>query len=254
MRNLFFARVALFCLLALFHTVGPVHAQAGSIPNGFETANQAYSQGDFKAAREGYVALIKSGQRNANLFYNLGNADYRLGDKGAAILAYERALALDPSHPEARANLQLLRSETGAKVAEPLWWQRALVWPQAVTRQNATWIAAAGFWVICFSVIPVFGKRRGIAWIPAVLGLVALAWAGGAVAWEASRGAAWIVTAKEGRARTAPADTSKSVGVLPTGSVVRLILERGDWLYVLLPDDSRGWFARGELEPVAPGV
>ena len=240
-------------LLAAASLFVAVPAQADSVPVGFEVANQAYGNADFKAARDGYQALVKSGQRSANLFYNLGNADYRLGEKGAAILNYERALALDPSHPEAKANLQLVREETGARFAVPNLWQKALLWPQTVTRQNAAWIAAAAVWVVCFSLIPVFGKRR-VAWVPALLGLVALGWAGGAVAWEASQGAAWIVTAMEGRARTAPADTSKTAGVLPPGSRVQLLLDRGEWLYVLLPDSNRGWIARGELEPVAPGV
>ena len=40
--------------------------------------------------------------RNAALFYNLGNASFRAGDFGRAILNYERALLLKPQHPEAR--------------------------------------------------------------------------------------------------------------------------------------------------------
>ena len=40
------------------------------------------------------------------------------------------------------------------------------------------------------------------------------------------------------------------------GSQVRLLLERGPWLYVLLPDqngESRGWISRAAVEPVALG-
>ena len=48
------------------------------------------------------------------MFYDLGNAYYRLGNFGKAILNYERALALEPRHPEAQANLRLASDEARA--------------------------------------------------------------------------------------------------------------------------------------------
>src|SRR5204862_4635113 len=80
----------------------------------FTKANQDYSEGNFQEAVHGYQSLVKSGLWNANLFYNLGNAWFRLGDFGEAILNYERAVALDPHHPEAGANLALVRDEARA--------------------------------------------------------------------------------------------------------------------------------------------
>ena len=63
----------------------------------FAKANQEYAQGHFKEAIAGYEALVRAGQWNANLFYDLGNAYFRTRDFGRAILNYERALALDQS-------------------------------------------------------------------------------------------------------------------------------------------------------------
>src|SRR5919197_1709802 len=72
----------------------------------FTKATQEYAQGHFKEAISGYEALVRAGQLSANLFYDLGNAYFRTGDFGRAILNYERALALEPHHPEAQANLR----------------------------------------------------------------------------------------------------------------------------------------------------
>src|SRR5437870_6961454 len=80
----------------------------------FAKANQEYAQGHFKGAISGYEALVRSGQWSANLFYDLGNAYFRTGDFGHAILNYERALALERHHPEATANLQIARDEVRA--------------------------------------------------------------------------------------------------------------------------------------------
>ena len=60
---------------------------------------------------------------NSALFYNLANAQYRLGNLGQAILNYERALALEPRHPEAAANLRLVRDKARALELRRKWWE-----------------------------------------------------------------------------------------------------------------------------------
>ncbi|PYI91509.1 MAG: hypothetical protein DMF03_03375, partial [Verrucomicrobia bacterium] len=69
---------------------------ANAAPNdtGFEKANSEYAAGNFKEAISDYNALVQSGEWSANLFYNLGNACYRIGDYGRAILNYERTLRI----------------------------------------------------------------------------------------------------------------------------------------------------------------
>src|SRR4051794_7845217 len=102
-------RVLLFLAITAFAAAGFSAAEGA-----FSKANQAYAEGRFGAAAAHYEGLINSGTWHANLFYDLGNAHYRLGDFGQAILNYERALALEPRHPEAEANLQLARDEARA--------------------------------------------------------------------------------------------------------------------------------------------
>ncbi len=243
-------------LAVLLLVCGPSLGRAAD-PAGFDTANQSYAKGDFKTARAGYETLVKSGDWSANLFFNLGNADYRLGDKGAAFVAYERALALDPAHPEARANLSLLREETGARLQAPSWFSQALGWPLEATHNRAEWLAALAFWALCLSLAPRWIKRAPVLWVLAVPSLLVLLWCGAALAWQESRGGTWIITATEATARVAPADGSEKAGTLPMGSHAQLLLERGEWLYLLLPTENadgsqaRGWLSRTAAEPIA---
>jgi len=217
-----------------------------SAPANFDAANTLYDKGSFQGARAGYEALVQSGPWSAHLFYNLGNAAYRMGDKSAAFLAYERALALDPGHPEAKANLNFLRGETGAKLPATPWYGRALAWPAA---NEAAWIASAAFFGLCFSLAPMVWKRRA-ATLPAVFCGMALVWSGAVVGWQASSGEVWIVTVDDAKARTMPAENSQATATLPMGSHVRLLLERGPWLQVQLPDDSAGWINSDAVKPV----
>ena len=105
-KHLCLSIIAIACFLA-----GPGFAADEGT---FAKANQAYAEARFQEAAEGYESLVQSRQWSATLFYDLGNAYYRLGSFGKAILNYERALALDPRHPEAEANLRLARDEARA--------------------------------------------------------------------------------------------------------------------------------------------
>src|SRR5205814_7261015 len=113
----------------------------------FGKANQEYAQGHFKEAIAGYETLVRSGPLSANLFYDLGNAYFRTGDFGRAILNYERALALEPHHPEATANLQIARDEAHALELQPGRLERYLEFA-SVNQYTVT--AAVAFWIAAF--------------------------------------------------------------------------------------------------------
>src|SRR6266571_6899824 len=105
----------------------------------FAKANQAFAQGHFKEAIANYETLIRDGQWSANVFYDLGNAYFRTGDFGRAILNYERALALERHHPEATANLQIARDEARALEMQQSWPERYL---QFASRDELVIVAA----------------------------------------------------------------------------------------------------------------
>src|SRR6202521_1847824 len=69
-------------------------------------ANEAYQNGKYEEAKVDYLQLVHAGQYSADLFYNLGNVWFKLGDQGRAILNYQRALLLNPGLDEAESNLR----------------------------------------------------------------------------------------------------------------------------------------------------
>lgn len=220
--------------------------------SGFERANQAYAEGRFEEAAKGYEHLIGSGIRNANVFYDLGNARYRLGNFGQAILNYERALALDPRHPEADANLRLARDEARALEMRRDWLER---YAAMATVKQYSIAAAVAFWVALFVSAQVFfSGRRSAGRIALVVLSLAVAGISSFAIYELENGARGValavVTEKDAEARLAAADTAKSFMALPPGSEVNILSERGDWIYAELPNDQRGWIPASSAQRV----
>lgn len=73
--------------------------------------DSAYTKDNFREAEELYLQALKAGGSSSLLFYNLGNAYYRQGNLGKAIVNYERALKLDPTNKDARKNLEFVNSK-----------------------------------------------------------------------------------------------------------------------------------------------
>lgn len=218
----------------------------------FAQANQAYAEGRFGAAAAHYESLINSGNWNANLFYDLGNAQYRLGDFGQAILNYERALALEPRHPEAEANLQLARDEARALELRR---DRIERYASFGTVKQYTIAATIAFWCALFVAAHVFFSKRRAGGRIALIALSLIV--GGASIFaivtleNGVRGSALaVITGKQVQARSATADTAKAILLLPAGSEVKILNERGGWIYVALPNDQRGWIPTSSAERV----
>ena len=216
----------------------------------FERANRLYDEGKFTEAKAIYEQLVADGHWSPNLFYNLGNVDFRLGAPGVAALNYERALALAPAHPEAAMNLRLLRDQTGARTAPPNWRDR--LFPRSVMHRYATWCAAA-FWIAAFSLVSIFLRKGRVGLLPATLfcfaALIAVYAGMGVWHWLPERSIA-VVTARQAEARLAPADRAARSEVLPAGSRVQIKSERGEWIYCALPGGGLGWLPASALEKV----
>ena len=218
----------------------------------FAKANQEYAQGHFKEAVSGYEALVRTGQWNANLFYDLGNAYFRTGDFGHAILNYERALALDRHHPEAMANLQIARDESRALELQPSRLERYL---QVGSANQYSVAAAVTFWLGIFGLVALIFRRRRSAALTALsiaclLGCGVTAWAVYALEHGNKGLGLAIVTGNDVQARLATADTANSVLALPPGSEIKILSTRGDWMYASLPNDLRGWIQAKNAEQV----
>lgn len=81
-----------------------------------QTANEYYKNNRYQLAIEEYNKLLLDGFEGTSLYYNLGNAHYRLGKVGYAILYFEKALKLSPNDEDVKHNLALAKLNLKDKV------------------------------------------------------------------------------------------------------------------------------------------
>ncbi len=74
-------------------------------------AAKAYTDGDFAKAITIYKDIEKESGTSASLLCNLGNAYFKVGDYGNAMLCYRRALQLDPGNSVAKNNADYLSNK-----------------------------------------------------------------------------------------------------------------------------------------------
>ncbi|MGC9332154.1 MAG: tetratricopeptide repeat protein [Bacteroidales bacterium] len=81
-----------------------------------DSARQAYNNGNYAIAALIYEDMLSENPHNAAIYYNLGNAYYKMDMHGQAILNYERAHRLNPMDEDIKHNLKLARSKVKGQI------------------------------------------------------------------------------------------------------------------------------------------
>lgn len=107
-------RVLRYILFIVTEVVAGLTAVADATPDptatGIIEADKLYAEKEYKKAIPIYEEVMQINGVSAPLLYNLGNACYKAGENGKAVLAYERALKLDPGNKEIKNNLSYVRT------------------------------------------------------------------------------------------------------------------------------------------------
>jgi tetratricopeptide (TPR) repeat protein len=116
----------------IFNFIYVCETYASQVDERFEKGNSFYREGEFEKAIEEYKSLVDEGYLSTSLFYNLGNAYYRVGKIGYAILYYEKAHKLSPSDDDITHNINFAYLSTVDRI-QPLpkfflfeWWEELL--------------------------------------------------------------------------------------------------------------------------------
>ncbi|MBE6247259.1 MAG: tetratricopeptide repeat protein [Bacteroidales bacterium] len=223
-------------------------------------ANDAYSMGQYETALNDYMEIEKNGYQSYKLYYNMGNAWYKTGNMGKAILYYEKALKLNPAGEDALNNLQIAKLQTLDKID---------VLPEFIV---STWIkdirnlmssngwgytAVGLFAVVCillllFKFAPTTGGRKlsfVLACVAFLFFIFAVLFAFSLRAKAKSEDNA-VVMVPVSNVKSAPNSTGNNLFILHEGSKVEILEQAGKWCRIEISDGRQGWLEEKDIEVI----
>jgi tetratricopeptide (TPR) repeat protein len=229
------------------------------------TANQLYETGQYSQAAQAYQQLVDQGFTDSALFYNLGNAYFKDGDYGRAVVNYRRAQLLAPRDADIAANLELARSQIVDQLEETGESKQGFFsaighWTQSWLTINEMALFALSTWILFVFLLILFGNtRKGgfireslqYAMIVAVLALVmGLAGLSSRMVVENSQPEA-VIVAQEVNVTSGPGTQYVAEFALHNGTEVYLLETRGNWTRLALTGNQlQGWVPADAVEPI----
>lgn len=102
-------RISIFLFVLIITTCTSF---ASEVDHLMQQGNNYYQKKEYQKAIDSYNNILSEGYTGTAVYYNLGNAYYREGKLGYAILNYQRALKLSPGDNDVQHNLALANSKT----------------------------------------------------------------------------------------------------------------------------------------------
>jgi tetratricopeptide (TPR) repeat protein len=224
---------------------------AQNIEELFTSANRSYQQKQYDKAVELYEQIVSSGYEGVSLYYNLGNAYYRSGNLGYAILYYEKALRLSPGDYDIQHNLIMANARTVDKLTEfpPFFLFR--IWEDLLGLLSLSgWINSAYIMFLLFLLSasgyilfwnPLYRKYSFFAGI-FILILFIFTSAVTIVKYNSEVNIVkGILIERQSNVKTSPDESSNDAFVIHEGLKVTLEDKVGEWFRIRLNDGKTGW-------------
>lgn len=221
-------------------------------------ADKEYAKGNYLQASKDYSDLLKGGE-SVELYYNLGNCYYRLGNITKSIIAYEKAHRLSPSDRDVTFNLEFVREKTIDKIErqEKNFFSTGYTMLQNLMDMDAWARLSIVAFFACLGMAMLFllGRdewMRKLGFYVALLSVFVFVFST-LFAWQQkhnfdARDRA-VVVAPSSSVKLTPSDSSADAVVVHEGTAVQIVdRTMSDWYSVKLDDGKEGWLKRNSLE------
>lgn len=230
----------------------------------FSQANTYYAEGDYAEAATQYEQILASSTGDltsdyAVIYYNLGNAYFKQGELAQSILAWERALRLQPSLKDAKHNLQFAQSRIVDNIEDTHSFFLSN-WLKVVrdALSERTWVMMSislflltlvGFFFFAFSRTIWLRKTAFYAGVVALLiSIVACANAGTLHQRDTERAEA-IITQGIVNVKASPDRSGTELFTIHEGTKVKITETIGEWCCIEVGNNV-GWMQLAHLERI----
>ncbi len=248
-----------FLLIALFSLAGTL-CRAQEADSLWEASNAAYMEGRYAESARGYESIRSQGLESAKLYLNLGNAYYKQGMIGKAILNYNRSLVLSPGEEDATYNLSIANAYVQDKIdAVPVFFIKRWVGELRDSLSGNTWaVLSLVLFALALAGAVLYLLTAGLTWRKVgfygslgclVLFLYSLGNAARAKH-QARHPHTAIVMSSAAPVKSSPDAGSKDIFVLHEGTRVSVRDSLGDFREIVIASGDKGWISAQAIETV----
>ncbi|MGY8885319.1 MAG: tetratricopeptide repeat protein [Flavobacteriales bacterium] len=226
----------------------------------FEQGKERYKQEKYQEAINSWMKIVANGEHSANLYFNLGNAHYKLNNVGPSIYYYEKAAQLSPLESDIKTNLAFAENAR-IDAIEPLPKTIFSKWHKTVSSflnyNGWAWVAvsfsslfALLFLLYYFSNTE---RRKRLLFISSTVSLfvflasLAMAFQ---VKGESLNDNPAIIFAESTDVKSEPKMGSEVVFILHEGTKVQIIEQDDNWVRIKLVNGKDGWLPTTDLKPL----
>lgn len=219
----------------------------------------SYSDGKWQESIDAWKSVESAGVESPELYYNLGNAYFKISENAEAILNYERALKLDPSFSDARFNLEFAESMIQDKIdAVPEFILKSAARKVCYMMKSDTWAVLSlvslalglGFVLLFLLGGTVAARRTGF--YSAIIVILLSVNCYGFARWQRNiylKADYAIVMKPVSSVKSSPsAESSKDLFVLHEGTKVNILDIVGKWYNISLSDGRQGWIPETDID------
>lgn len=224
----------------------------------FDEANTFYNNGKYTEAIQKYEAILKTGQHSAEVYFNLGNAYYKLNHIAPSIYYYEKALQLSPKDVEIQNNIVFARNmtidaiDTVPEIGLSKFVRKAIdsfsfdVWAMISVTLMILFVTL--FLMYYFTHLTHNKRFTFIASLGSIFfACLSLAFAFQKYAMDNNDKPA-IVFAQEAQVRTDPNLRGEESFRLHEGTKVQVLDTISNWKHIQLTDGKTGWITSDEIK------
>lgn len=226
--------------------------------NLFDQGKELYKNGKYQQAINSWMKILENGEHSAALYFNLGNAHYKLNHIGPSVYYYEKALQLAPNDPDIKNNLAFAENAR-IDAIEPLpqtvfskWYENL----SGIFTYNGWAIVAVAF-AIGFVALFLFyyfafsEKKKRLLFVSAMLAgfLLVTSLAMAFLTYgDYTKNQPAIIFANEIEVKTEPTLGSNVAFKLHEGTKVQILAQDGNWFRITLADGKDGWIPASDLK------
>ncbi|MGO3183049.1 MAG: tetratricopeptide repeat protein [Aequorivita sp.] len=224
----------------------------------FDQGKELYKNGKYQQAANAWMQILDKGEHSAELYFNLGNAQYKLNHIGPSVYYYEKALQLSPNDEDIKNNLAFAENARIDSI-EPLpktvfsKWYKSIA---SIFTFNGWAILAVAFSIFFVALFLLYffsytERRKRLLFASSMFAgifLVASLTMAFLTYDDITKKQTAIIFASEIEVKTEPSMGSSDAFTLHEGTKVQVSAQDGNWYRITLADGKDGWIPATELK------